>query len=82
MHRSVLYDINSNVIVYYIMVDINECDTNNGDCSQNCINTDGSYHCECDDGYYLDETDSKTCYRKQPSYVYKTLLILLSCSYM
>ena len=32
----------------------------NGGCSQNCINTIGSYHCSCNSGYLLDE-DLKTC---------------------
>ena len=53
----------------YNVLDINECDTNNGDCHQNCTNTDGSYYCECNDGYYLDVADNKTCHRKQSHYV-------------
>ena len=31
--------------------DINECEDNNGGCSQTCINTAGSFNCECYDGY-------------------------------
>ena len=34
-------------------------DTDN--CSQNCINTIGSYQCYCDDGYTLDSDDLHTC---------------------
>ena len=35
-------------IVMFIITDINEClDT----CSHHCINTEGSYHCECFAGY-------------------------------
>ena len=30
------------------------------DCNQICVNTDGSYHCGCDDGYYL-QTNNRTC---------------------
>ena len=33
--------------------DINECNTNNGGCTQNCHNTGGSYNCSCNNGYYL-----------------------------
>ena len=33
--------------------DINECNTNNGGCAQNCHNNAGSYYCSCNDGYYL-----------------------------
>ncbi|XP_011408844.1 PREDICTED: oncoprotein-induced transcript 3 protein-like, partial [Amphimedon queenslandica] len=30
---------------------INECDTNNGGCEQDCINTIGSYQCQCREGF-------------------------------
>lgn len=42
----------SNVIV----TDINECETSNN-CQQMCINTAGSYRCECRDGF----SGSTTC---------------------
>ena len=32
-------------------IDINECDTNNGGCEQDCINTIGSYQCQCSEGF-------------------------------
>ena len=41
-------------------VDINECAASKGNCSQQCINTAGSYTCNCTAGYYL-EADAKTC---------------------
>ena len=42
-----------------IYIDINEC--NDSSCNHNCINTDGSYYCECySDGYILD-SDGITC---------------------
>ena len=52
--------------LYCTCIDINEC--NDPPCNHNCINTDGSYYCECySDGYTLD-TDGITCtgilYRK------------------
>jgi hypothetical protein len=40
--------------------DINECAANNGGCQQNCINTLGSYYCNCSSGYTLN-TDGKSC---------------------
>lgn len=41
--------------------DINECtDKNMTACSQICINSVGSYRCECEKGYFLEE-DGKTC---------------------
>ena len=36
-----------------ISVDINECSDNNGGCEQMCINTHGSFYCDCDVGYSL-----------------------------
>ena len=41
-------------------LDINECDNNNGGCSQNCTNTNGSFFCSCDEGYQL-KSDGLTC---------------------
>jgi hypothetical protein len=32
----------------------------NGNCQQNCVNTDGSFHCTCDKGYHL-LSDGFTC---------------------
>ena len=36
-----------------LFIDINECATNNGGCSQVCLNTEGSYSCDCYPGYEL-----------------------------
>lgn len=41
--------------------DINECETNQHDCSQRCYNTDGGFLCSCSDGFILD-ADNKTCH--------------------
>ncbi|KAG8250086.1 hypothetical protein J6590_005480 [Homalodisca vitripennis] len=35
-------------------IDTNECLYDNGHCSQQCVNTEGSYHCVCDPGYEMD----------------------------
>ena len=42
--------------------DINECERAGGGChySNSCINTVGSYICDCPEGCVLDE-DKKTC---------------------
>ena len=40
--------------------DINECDENNGGCSQICNNIEGSYECSCRNGYELD-IDGQNC---------------------
>ena len=40
--------------------DINECMAANGNCSQICTNTNGSYACFCQSGYAL-TADSRKC---------------------
>ena len=44
----------------YILSDINECQKNNGGCSDQCVNTEGSYECVCPSGYKV-QADQKTC---------------------
>jgi len=39
---------------------INECDTNNGGCAQNCTDSEGSHTCSCDTGYTLN-ADGVSC---------------------
>ena len=39
--------------MFLITIDINECLNNNGSCSHDCINTVGSYYCECPTGHHL-----------------------------
>jgi len=48
---------------YCCDLDINECQTDNGGCTQTCDNTDGSYQCSCWDGYEL-TSDYHTCVGK------------------
>ena len=44
-----------------MFVDIDEClSTDNGGCDHTCVNTDGSYYCECYDGYVLTD-DNFNC---------------------
>ena len=44
----------------YIISEINECSINNGNCSQLCTNTNGSYFCSCNPGYVLNG-NNMTC---------------------
>lgn len=48
------------VNLYVIVIDTNECLTDNGGCDHICINTDGSFQCSCNASYLL-VTDNKTC---------------------
>ena len=40
--------------------DVNECETDNGGCSDSCVNREGSFECKCKDGYKVGD-DKKTC---------------------
>ncbi|ESP03827.1 hypothetical protein LOTGIDRAFT_230171 [Lottia gigantea] len=40
--------------------DVNECNTANGGCNQQCENMEGSFKCSCNDGYILN-ANKKTC---------------------
>ena len=46
-------------------VDVNECAYDNGGCQHQCINSGGSYRCECNSGYYL-QADKKSCATTPP----------------
>ena len=42
---------------FIVLSDVDECILlPNGFCNQICVNTDGSYHCDCRDGYRLHGT--------------------------
>ena len=45
----------------YISTDINECLVLNGGCHQICTNTEGSFSCSCDDGFFLSTENNRTC---------------------
>ena len=47
-------------LLIVIVTDINECLDNNGMCSHTCVNTPGSYHCECPTDYIL-QPDNHNC---------------------
>jgi len=48
------------VLLLCFKLDINECQTDNGECTQICDNTDGSYQCSCWNGYEM-TNDNCTC---------------------
>jgi len=49
---------------YLLSLDKDECNVNNGGCdivNGLCINTPGSYHCRCKQGYELKENSELVC---------------------
>uniref|UniRef100_A0A8C5UE02 Multiple EGF like domains 6 n=1 Tax=Malurus cyaneus samueli TaxID=2593467 RepID=A0A8C5UE02_9PASS len=44
---------------------VDECLVHNGGCQQRCVNTMGSYYCECQPGFRL-HTDGRTCLVRNP----------------
>ena len=46
-----------------LFADVDECDGDHG-CLHVCVNDDGSFHCECNDGFNLD-VDGQTCNGKK-----------------
>lgn len=52
------------MIFYVLSLDKDECNVNNGGCdivNGLCINTPGSYHCQCKQGYQLRENSELIC---------------------
>ena len=50
----------------FVITDIDKCLENNGNCSHDCVNTEGSYYCECPTGYNL-QTNKRICEGKNTS---------------
>ena len=55
------FDITTRPLILFLIIDINECATNNGGCDQYCINSVGSYSCECADGYKRSGIEMNFC---------------------
>ena len=47
-------------LLYYELLDIDECVEGTSLCSHICLNNNGSYSCTCRPGYYL-AADKVTC---------------------
>lgn len=53
--------------IYFLsktILDIDECQDNNGGCEQKCQNKLGSFECSCNSGLQIDTTNGKTCIGK------------------
>ena len=57
-----------------ILVDVNECDINNGGCVYNCENTEGSYKCSCPANFFLN-SDGHSCTGEFNTYYYYMIFL-------
>lgn len=48
------------IILSLFFLDVDECLSNNGGCQQICVNTMGSYECQCKEGFFLSD-NQHTC---------------------
>ena len=46
--------------IFFLLLDFDECNVRSDDCQQVCVNTHGSFRCECHSGFML-EKDRKSC---------------------
>ena len=51
---------------FFFLLDVNECENNNGYCEHTCQNVYGSYWCTCSEGFKVD-SNRKTCSGKVKS---------------
>jgi hypothetical protein len=52
---------NINNLIGSPFADVDECDTNNGGCTDRCVNTVGGYHCQCKVGYKWFTINGRNC---------------------
>ena len=75
----------STTINYNMHLDVNECEVLNGGCDHRCKNTNGSYVCQCNKGFFLDG-NGKSCSGKlyltpfQPNVAFYVEISYLNCT--
>ena len=58
-----IFYLENDLIKFFYLLDKDECSVNNGGCSHQCINTDGSFVCGCPKGFTISANKS-TCQGK------------------
>ena len=48
------------IVIHFFVLDINECNNNNGGCDHTCINKNGFHICSCNESFVL-ANDGRTC---------------------
>ena len=69
--------------MWFIPADIDECEEGTSGCEQICMNTDGSFICDCDPGYTLNP-DDMTCSGDyhvicHVTYVHGSICLVMTC---
>ena len=59
LYTNVMYAVYQHTCILFSL-DVNECSINNGGCQHTCVNTDGSYECQCRSGYRL-SSNGRNC---------------------
>ena len=49
---------------FFLFLDVNECLVSNGGCQHLCLNHNGGYSCDCQEGFKLSVVDHKSCLSK------------------
>ena len=79
---SYFHIIHIHFIVIHKTIDKDECNTNNGGCQHTCVNTAGSYQCQCRSGYTL-SGNNQSCDGVLLYHIYKIIItynkILVQC---
>ena len=52
-------------------LETDECSFNNGGCEEICVNTAGSYYCDCPPGFKLAGPGNTSCIGKVPQICYR-----------
>lgn len=75
-------------VTQFILTDVNECDNSPCQNGGTCINSNGSYYCDCTDGWTSNITDCETGifsvmrYRDIYYKVFKSIMkLVLTCSF-
>jgi hypothetical protein len=63
------------IIIFVLRIDVNECSEKVSGCQQRCINTLGSYYCQCNRGFTL-HSNKKSC-----SGEFNTFSVSYTCLY-
>lgn len=61
-----------------IVTDVDECLDNNGGCQQVCVNTMGSYECQCTEGFFLSDNQHTCIHRSDGKSLSFTLSSLIT----